>query len=119
MTNTNPSSRPKLVQRIAADLIREHGFTEPAAQYLWEQAANVVHRRVRKLRPQTLGLIIASGLANVRSDRSRTSLYEVHCGAYVSKYDGGRTILRDIAATAIVAEMSDQIAQTYRREPRW
>lgn len=64
-----------------------------------------VEELVRQLGDATLGIIAACG----SSDPSRTTLYSVHCGTWIGKYSSGRQILERVAATAIVAVISDRV----------
>lgn len=93
-----------------------HGFN---AQHLYENRRTDIRLVLIRMNPATLGKIVWGGLANNDprtestvtrqgvTERGKTSLYEVHCGAYLSKYDSGREILIELAITTIVAEMTD------------
>ena len=52
--------------------------------------------KVKRLRPESLGIIIATG---------GLDLYSVHCGTYVDKYMDGREQLEVLATTAILSRM--------------
>lgn len=99
-----------------------------SAQTLYAQRERDVRREVREMRPDTLGKIAVHGLSKHDprterqpkpsgvTDEGRTSLYAVHCGSYLSKYDSGRDILIDLAVTAIIAEMTDVLRGRMNRE---
>lgn len=84
-----------------ADEEDERKLSPYLAQKLFEDHHEVVNRRIRRMRAGTLGVIAASG-------RGR-ELYYVHCGTWLGKYDDGKTLLRDIATTAIIAQMADEL----------
>lgn len=65
---------------------------------------------LKNARPGTLGEIGAKGISwyhTRNGDSGRTSVYEVHFGTWIGKYDSGRTILVDLAAAAIIAHAWD------------
>lgn len=83
------------------------------SQILWDKRGEDVKRYLReKMKPETLGRIVAQGggcdESNARHGNPLgTDLYQVHCGTYLGKYWDGTSLLVQLAATAIVAEMSD------------
>lgn len=99
-----------------------------SAQTLYAQREKDVRREVSRMRPDTLGKIVAHGLSKTDprtehrpmasgvTQHGATSLYSVHCGSYLSKYDSGRDILIELAVTAIIAEMTDQLRKRMHRE---
>ena len=102
-----------------------HGLS---AQVLYDHCSMVVRGEMRKMRPETLGKISVRGLSKDDprterqprrsgvTDQGRTSLYSVHCGSYLDKYSSGRNILIELAVTAIVAEMTDQLREKMHRD---
>ncbi|MEI7720226.1 MAG: hypothetical protein WCI89_03400 [bacterium] len=70
-----------------------------------------------KWSPEKLGKLAALGRGFGRDDGQvveqfqphRTSLYELHCGTWLGKYDNGHTLLLDIATGTVVAAMVDVI----------
>lgn len=99
-----------------------------SAQTLYVKRERDVRREVREMRPETLGKIAVHGLSKHDprterqpkpsgvTDEGRTSLYAVHCGSYLSKYDSGRNILIDLVVTALIAEMTDQLREKMYRD---
>lgn len=59
-----------------------------------------------QMRPEKLGQIASFGRA-WGGDVYGTSLYGAHNATWLSKHADGMTLLREIACTAIVAEMAD------------
>lgn len=125
------------IANVAKTLIGKLGITwqesrrfgeSPSAQILYERRRADVLREVREMRPETLGKIAVHGLSKHDprterqpkpsgvTDEGRTSLYAVHCGSYLSKYDSGRNILIDLVVTALIAEMTDQLREKMHRE---
>jgi len=86
-----------------------------AGQTLYEKWGEPIKRQLTRMRPETLGKIAACGVGNpdeVSEDESLRdyaaySLYQVHCGTYLDKYASGIALLREIACTAIIAEMTN------------
>ncbi len=102
------------------EAIESHfGDVDLNAQHLYARRAEDVLQEVRKMRPETLGKIAVHGLSKDDprtdsqprpsgiTDKGKTSLYAVHCGAYLGKHDSGRAILLELVVTAIIAEMTD------------
>ncbi len=109
--------RQKLVTRVASEILEVHSFEASGptgAQALLDEARPILRKRVKEMRPGTLGIIAASGAAWSPGGQ-RTALYEVHCAAYIDKYGSGRKALQVLAMTAIVAEMWDILVS---RDPR-
>lgn len=107
-----------LISRIAKELIQDNGWTKEQAENsiiggraiegpFWEP----VRKKVKKLSPQTLGVIAFSGVGSYDDHDINTvihnglSLYQVHCGTWLGKYDSGKEILRTVAITAIICEI--------------
>ncbi|MCA9390213.1 hypothetical protein KC571_02310 [candidate division WWE3 bacterium] len=60
--------------------------------------------------PAVLGIICANGASyHGTKAETQTPMYIVHCGTWISKYDGGRNILRDMAATVLFAMIHDRL----------
>jgi len=111
----------KLITSIACEILKANDFQAcgPAgAQSLWKEAEGILHKKLRAMKPSTLGIIAASGRHSDSTEK--TSLYYVHCGSYLGKHWGGKRILRYLAAKAIVAEMWDilVLADPQRAQPR-
>ncbi len=97
-------------------------------QTLYERREIDVRKEVSKMRPETLGRIAVQGLSknDPRTERQpqrsgvtkegKTSLYSVHCGTYLPKYDSGRALLIELVVTALIAEMTDQLVEKMHRE---
>lgn len=88
-----------------------------SAQKLYERRADDVRKELKRMNPETQGRIAIQGLADGSEEepkRGRTSLYEVHCGSYLGKYKSGRDLLLDLATTAVIAEMTDQLRTDYQ-----
>ncbi len=103
--------RKSLVFRIAEELLKTRDEHEPDSHH-WVCPLGLARQRVQRLRPETLGQIVALSL-------SRRTLDEVH-----SKRSGDPSwmiprgnpedikpmdVLRELAATAIAAEMYRQM----------
>lgn len=103
-------NRQRLATRIALEILEANTFeaTGPGgAQDLLGEAIPILRKRVRQMRPATLGIIAASGTRWGSGDPRRTALYQVHCGTYLDKYASGKELLRALVITALVAEMWD------------
>ena len=112
-------NKQNLTQRIAEELIRTfpNSVDGESVQWLYEVYESDLRRRLKKLRPATLGVIAATGLswrADVWETAGRTTLYDVHCGSWLDKKEGGKKLLLTIAMTAVAATMWD-ILKTRRR----
>lgn len=83
------------------------------AQMLWKRFSLEVLYRLEAMAPETLGRIASFGRMHV-VDQHHTSLYLVHCETWLDKKLGGRSLLARIAATAIIAEMTDIIHERRR-----
>ena len=87
---------------------REHLVVDNfIAQTLFQDYGEKVNSIIGKWSSETLGKVAACGTGRDSSGKPRCSLYRVHCGTYLSKYDDGRTVLLDVATTAIIAAMTD------------
>lgn len=130
----------RYISNVAQSLIGKLGITWKEAYTTFRDDSRVspqslyasrnieICRELRKKRPETLGKIAAQGLSNndprterqPRSsgvtDEGKTSMYAVHCGNFVSKYDSGRDCLVELAVTAIVAEMTDILREKMHRD---
>ena len=84
-------------------------FPDCEAQYLYEHRSKEIKAQLRRMRPETLGRIAACGKGRTEEGETQQGpwLYHVHCGAYLDKYADGVSLLREIACTAIVAEMAN------------
>lgn len=91
----------RITTTIARDLMKEHSidyFELATGGGTSDRVWQVVRRKVRNLRPTTLAMIVWSAPHHV-------SLYSVHCCTWLDKYGSARSLLRDLAATVLVAEM--------------
>lgn len=75
-------------------------------QVVYERRSGEIKAWLSRVRPETLGRIAACGRGHPDT-RKGTALYLVHCGTWLGKRDSGPELLREIACTAIVAEISD------------
>ena len=107
-------------------IFRDYGRLYPQSLYASREVE--IRRELKKMKPETLGKIAAQGLSNSDprterqprpsgvTDEGKTSLYAVHCGNFVGKYDSGRDMLVELALTAIVAEMTDILREKMHRD---
>ncbi|MFA6533910.1 MAG: hypothetical protein WCT37_01920 [Patescibacteria group bacterium] len=126
------SQTQNLTTRIALELIHalrlgtddlispEDERHQLSAQVLYQRRAAEIWRKVRTLRPETLGIICAQAPNWYRVDsmgrqipkeamppKSGLEIYYVHCGSWLGKHNDGLSLLREIAVTAIVAKIYD------------
>lgn len=111
----------KLANQIAAELILELGLQRENqnSQDLFAQYGERVWKRIKRMKPATLGNVAASGRGTRVDGKGEpvtdmptchgTTLYNVHCSTWLGKYEDGISLLREIARTAIIAEMSDML----------
>lgn len=118
----------KYLRNLAMSLMGQVGvadgwFGEHPAQTLYELYGEAVHAQLHRMRPETLGRIAALGKSwygdegEPESWKGRTALYVVHCGTYLDKHRSGLSLLREIACTAIIAEMADILTHHSRAKP--
>ena len=73
-----------------------------------------------RLSPEALGAIAAAGggrsTGHEPEGYSGTSLYEVHLGTWLSKYESGIYLLRQLAVTALIARLYDMFMQNAPRQ---
>ena len=72
---------------------------------MWKQ----IHTTVNKLSATELGTVAVCGHGSQDLSVGKTTLYNVHSGTWLRKYDSGIMLLRDIAATALVARLRDRL----------
>lgn len=110
-----PRTKPNLIERMAAQCIQYAGLKGFVGrpEKLFEHPE--VTKWINDQRPATLGVLAWKGL-EWGKEGDKTSLYHVHCGSYLNKHDGGKKILRNLAKTALVAEIFDQLGRPY---PNW
>jgi len=112
ITNLAEGFIGQLKARIEAE-DRPVGGGDFLAQNLYQRHCDAIIDQLRRMRPETLGKIAAYGRGADDTTREivpgehGTTLYQVHCGTWLGKYNDGMTLLRDIACTAIVAEMAN------------
>lgn len=104
-----PHTGRRLAERLAHEVIAE---LELSCATVWDSKFRdttfaACRRKVGKLRTESQGLLLATGVSYHTPERERTPLYEVHGGTWVGKYDSGREILRQGAATAVMAVVMD------------
>ena len=130
----------ELVRRIATGLIQREGLTlqldknkyqrlfvkgedpnvdlavcSATPYHVWDFASTTVTKTVKALKPETLGRIVSTGRPHADALHA-TTLYEVHCQSYLSKYAGGQKLLVKLAATAVAAKMWDLLVEKFRAE---
>ena len=102
----------KLKVRVEDALSTFHSETRVCPQTLYEHRGTEVRKELSRMSPETLGRIAVQGKARGDEDQpseGKTTLYDVHCGSYLGKYESGRNILLELALTAVIAEMTDQL----------
>ncbi len=115
MSRTPSANHDGFIQRLAAAWIQEIGLRGFVGnpETLFEHSE--VGKRINRLRPATLGIIAWQGIEHGKQRETGTTrltpLYHVHNGTYLSKYAGGKELLRNLAKTAIVAEIWDQLGR--------
>lgn len=84
-------------------------------QLLWSRFGEKVESLMgNTMSAATLGRISAYGESfGAAGCSGKTALYDLHCGSWLDKYESGWTLLLKLAATTVVAEMSD-ILETRR-----
>lgn len=80
------------------------GFTTP--QILWFHHSQTIEVWLKKLKPSSLGEIIACGKGWEGIPKNMTALHEVEPLKY-SPYESGQRILLSVATRAVVAEIAD------------
>ncbi len=88
------------------------GETGVSPQVIYERRAIDIRILLGGMSPETLGRLAVQGKAHgneAEPSGGKTTLCHVHCGSYLGKYDAGRTILLELATTAVIAEMTDQL----------
>lgn len=103
------------IRNVARQIMAQLGITTAdlgeedfagIAQVVYERRSGEIKAWLSRVRPETLGRIAACG-QGYPSTRKGTPLYLVHCGTWLGKRDSGPELLREIACTAIIAEISD------------
>lgn len=104
-----PHSGRKLAERLALEVMAECRFDRDTIidMEFYTLGFAACRRKVGKLRVESQALLLASGASYRDQERHRTALYEVHGGTWINKYDSGREILRQGAATAVMAKVVD------------
>ena len=77
---------------------------------LYERRNKEIKLWLERVRPEKLGRIAACGRGfstGASNTRYTTSLYDVHQCDYLNVFGSGFELLRELACTAIVAEMMD------------
>lgn len=102
-----------LTDRIARDLIAENGWRKDQAKEFitgWGEETpfwKPVWKKVCKLSPATLGKIAFMGNGSDTPNRSGLSLYNIHYGTWLGKYESGKQIMRAVATTALICKIYD------------
>jgi|SRR3989344_286297 len=115
ITNLAEGFIGQLKAKVEAEDFDEKWKWNPLVFNLYARHNEAIRAQLRRMRPETLGKIAACGVGNpdeVSEDESLRdyaaySLYQVHCGTYLDKYASGIALLREIACTAIIAEMTN------------
>lgn len=96
------------------DLRSPDDLDDSGAQYLYLRRSEEIKHSLRCMRPGTLGRIAVHGKP-FEVGVQGTAMYQVHCASWLGKYEDGKSLLIEIACTAIVAEMTDILmGQTQR-----
>ena len=107
------NSKQKLIDVLANQLIQENSITPDAICAIMNGSNGALWRQIRakvnKLSAAELGLVAVCGHGSQDLTAGKTTLYRVHCGTWLRKYDSGITLLRDIAATALVGRLKDRL----------
>lgn len=112
----HPKQKKPLVQKLAEQYIAELHISalnpsgEPwTPKGLYEGYADMIHSRTSRLSPAQLGAIAArgKGLRSHATKRGQTPLYLAHDSEWLDATRSGRSLLREIAVTAIIAAMFD------------
>jgi hypothetical protein len=93
--------------------------TGVSAQVLYSGWSLTIRKELSRMSPETLGRLSVQGKAHGDENApagGKTTLYHVHCGSYLAKYASGRDLLLELALTAVVAEMTDQLELQMKRE---
>jgi len=113
LTRTGKPCDVEVLDGIAYALIEEHSITASDLVTEWqgrvvpanrgwdgevEQAALV---KARMLSAEILGRVIVA--------KPGASLYSIHCGTWLDKYESGPSLLQQIAATAVVARIRELV----------
>ena len=109
MTTAQQTTYPVELELVVAVLLREGVTSDDVAGSMRGPEGDLFRRVeaiVAQLSPATLGIIAACGS---KGPSDCTTLYQVHCGTWIGKYSSGREILERVAATAIVAVISDRV----------
>jgi len=126
MGETNRTA--KLVRDLADEIICANGSAIADFLNSYERRSSfpnqVLHltwawvwRKIRTLRPETLGRIASYGggrridgtghLVEETLGQCGPTMYYCHCETWLGKYEDGLSLLRQIAATVICAEMAE------------
>lgn len=112
----------KHIHNLATSMIGQLGIkTEDYAgvHSLWVMRSCAVEAQLSKMRPETLGRIVAGG-KGIMSHQTHIPMYEVFEGheesyPHLNVHDDGLTQLRRLARIAIIAEMANILeAQIFR-----
>lgn len=110
---------PPLMNRVGSKLIQELDLR--SGDLMDEESCKIplhqAYLRMTHLDPQQLGILAACGKGVYAKDedesaRRGASLYNVHCGTWLGKYESGLYLLQQIAATAVVAHVRDRLARS-------
>lgn len=116
--NGNGAKRPnkphtgrRLTERLALEVMAECRFDRNTVMDLefYNAGFKACRRKVGGLRAESQGLLLSYGASYRDDKRGRTSLYDVHGGTWMNKYDSGREILKQGAATSVMAKVMDLV----------
>lgn len=110
-----PHTGRRLAERLALEVMAECRFNRDTVinREFCNTGFQACRRKVSKLRAESQGLLLSYGASYADSERGRTALYEVHGGTWMGKYDSGREILRQGAATAVMAVVMDLVESSH------
>ena len=99
------------ISALAAQFMAEHNLTKADIESAMAGGKgptwDLVCSEVAKLSPAELGIIAATGKSYETRTVPVVSLYHVHCGTYLGKYESGLVLIQRIATTALVAQMRE------------
>jgi hypothetical protein len=99
------------MNRVAKQLIRHIPLTKEIMDTVVRSGEGAgwqsIVEHIALLDPAQLGILAACGLPYNGSAIGRTTMYQIHCGSYLGKYEGGLQLLQTLAATAVAAHIND------------
>ncbi|MFA6946672.1 MAG: hypothetical protein WC220_12305 [Pedobacter sp.] len=108
---------PTRTVQIVLGLIKNLGLTYEDVSWeargfgksstLWSR----IYPQVCKMKPALLGIIIANGIGFGKAGPCEISLYQVHNKEFLNSFDSGRSQLRILATTAIIAKIYELLSK--------